>query len=187
MILFGLVPLTLWTFGPHWLRPVMAVLALVMLVVAVVLIWRRIATDRVDMENWPSRSEYRWLPGWDVHRYHRALLTWLKVEDWRILSARAVDADRLLLCIHRGRHRLPMLLLRPGVTPSEEEVARLREVQRQDGSYEAVLVSMHASLPDPVLDADGSRILVLNYSALPDLADGLEHGAAEIEASPAVA
>ncbi len=131
--------------------------------------WYRIRDDRRMMAAWPSRGAYAWESGWDVRRYHRALLTWLKVEDWRIVSAIALDDDRLLLTICRERYRLPTLLLRPGITLTEADRETLRAAQFQDGATRALLVSDRSTDPMPVQAEDGSAILYLNYEALPFL------------------
>lgn len=174
MLIFGILPFGLWVYGPHWLRPFIIVFGIVMLVLLTWLVWRHIRINREDMENWPSRSEYRWPEGWDITRYHRALLTYLKVDDWRIRSAEAIDADHLLLCIHRDRYRLPVLLVRPGVAPREADIDYLREIQRRDTVWDGALISDAPHRTEPLLDANGAKLLLLNYDDLPMLSNILE-------------
>ena len=184
-VLAGRFTMILGPDSPRWLPPVLIALAAVMLLGGAVHVWRRIADDRRMMANWPSRGAYRWQPDWDVRRFHRALLTWLKTEDWRIVAATAIDEARLRLIICRGRHRLPMLLLRPGLLPAQADMEQLHAFQVQDAAYRALLVSDLPSDQRPVPAEDGTYILRLNYDALPYLNEDIDIAFAQAEFSAA--
>jgi hypothetical protein len=174
--MFGVIAMAIWDLGPVWWHPYLEVLSALALLGIFVLLVRYILQDRAERAQLPSRSEYRWPAGWDVAAYHRVLLTFLKVHDWRIQSAQGADADRLLLCLQRDRHRLTALLVRPGIEPGPDDLAYLRAMQRRDGTWEAALISDHPKRQDPEIDASGTRLLMLSYEALPALTDALDGG-----------
>jgi hypothetical protein len=176
MIMFGVIVMGIWNFGPAWWHPYLKVLGALALLGVFLLLIRYILNDRAERAKLASRSEYRWPAGWDVQAYHRVLLTYLKVHDWRIQSAQAADADRLLLCLQRDRHRLTALLLRPGLDPVPDDIAYLRAMQRRDATWESALISDASTRQEPAVDATGTRLLMLHYDALPALTDALDGG-----------
>jgi hypothetical protein len=179
MIFSGLIALAIWNYGPAWLHPYMQALGVLAVLAAIVMTVRYIIEGRRELANMPSRSEYRWPEGWDVGRFHRALLTYLKIHDWRITAAEAPDADHLLLCVQRDRHRVTMLLLRPGLTPDADDVSFLRAMQHRDGTWEAALISEASTRQEPQIDEHGARLLMLDYEALTALTDTLDGGSEE--------
>jgi hypothetical protein len=179
MIFTGLIALAIWNYGPVWLHPYMQALGVIAVIVAAAMIVRYIIEGRRELANLPSRSEHHWPEGWDVGRFHRALLTYLKINDWRITSAEAPDADHLLLCLQRDRHRLTMLLVRPGMTPDADDVSFLRAMQHRDGTWESALISDASTRQEPQINEDGTRLLMLDYAALTSLSDTLDGGSEE--------
>jgi hypothetical protein len=178
-MMLSLLPFAAWKYGPAWLHPVLIAVAVLLLIITGVSLYRYIVRERKVTEDLLSRSEYLWPDGWDVRRYHRVLLTYLKVDDWHVRSAEAVDADRLLLFIQRERHRFPMLLLRPGLEPSEADIARLRSEQARDDTWEAVLVSDTPPRAQAAPDDSKRTLLMIDYDTLPWLAEALEGGPEE--------
>lgn len=179
MLVTGIVALAIWNLGPAWLHPYLTALALLALLGVAIVVIYYILQDRAERANLPSRSEYRWPTGWDVTRFHRVLMTYLKVHDWRIRSARAADADRLLLCIQRDRHHLTVLLLRPGLAPGPDDIAYLRAMQRRDGTWEAALITDAPARQEPQIDAEGTKLVMLDFEALQALGDALDGGPEE--------
>jgi len=174
MIVTGLIALAVWNYGPVWLHPYMQALGVIGILIAIVMIVRYVVEGRRELANLPSRAEYRWPAEWDISRFHRALLTYLKISGWRITAAEAADADRLLLCVQRDRHRVTMLLLRPGLAPDADDIAYLRAMQNRDGTWESALISDTTTRQEPQIDEHGTRLVMLEYEALTALSDALD-------------
>ena len=179
MVTSTLITTAIWKEGPAWLHPIIIGVAVLLACWAIWAVVRYITTERRAVAAMPSRSEYRWLADWDVVRFHRALLTYLKVHDWKIHTASAAGADRLLLSVQRDRHRVTMLLLRPGRTPAPDDVTFLREAQQRDGTWEAVMISDPVGAQPTPDDRAGPSLTMLSYEALPVLTDALDGGPEE--------